>query len=102
MVKPTRHFACRIIFILCIVVIVAVIQMAAYAGTSITDSLSISAVQGNVTSISNTSGEHRGTHTAMQFTKDQLDEMQNEINAAPKYSAPQQLLLQYNLLSQVQ
>ena len=27
----------------------------------------------------------------MQFTKDQLDEMQNEINAAPKYSAPQQL-----------
>ncbi|MGA7797753.1 MAG: IPT/TIG domain-containing protein, partial [Methanoregula sp.] len=91
MVKPTRHFACRIIFILCIVVIVAGIGMPVYAGTSITDSLSISAVQGNVTSISNTSGEHRGTHTAMQFTKDQLDEMQNEINAAPKYSAPQQL-----------
>ena len=92
MVKPTRHFACRIIFILCIVIIVAGIGMPVYAEISITDSPSISAVQGNVTSISNTSGEYQRTYPLMHFTKDQLDEMQNEINAAPKYSAPTELV----------
>jgi PGF-pre-PGF domain-containing protein len=31
----------------------------------------------------------QGTHTIMHFTKDQLDAMQNAINTAPQYSAPQ-------------
>ena len=66
--------------------------MPVYAEISITDSPSISAVQGNVTSISNTSGEYQRTYPLMHFTKDQLDEMQNEINAAPKYSAPTELV----------
>jgi len=34
----------------------------------------------------------QGTYTVMHFTKDQLDEMQGQINAAPKYSAPQRYL----------
>jgi len=34
-----------------------------------------------------------GTYTIMHFTKDQMDEMQRQINAAPKYSAPQQYLI---------
>ena len=89
MIKLIAQFARRIMFILCIVVIVAGIYMPlVYAGTNITDSPAISSVQGNVTSISNTSGEYQRTYPLMHFTKDQLDEMQREVNAAPKYSAP--------------
>jgi len=35
----------------------------------------------------------QGTHTIMHLTKDQLDEMQNAIDTAPRYSAPQRRLL---------
>lgn len=37
--------------------------------------------------------ENQGTHTIMYFTKDQLDEIQDAINTAPKFSAPRQRLL---------
>ncbi len=62
---------------MCIVIVVAIavgIGAPACAGTNGNNSVATAADQ--------------GTYTVMHFTKDQLDEMQSEINAEPKYSAP--------------
>ena len=58
------------------------------AGLNTTDS----SVPATVTSPSNTGGGYQEIHPLMHFTKDQLDEMQNQIAISPKYSAPKQLL----------
>ena len=58
------------------------------AGLNTTDS----SVPATVTSPSNTGGGYQEIHPLMHFTKDQLDEMQNQIAISPKYSAPKRLL----------
>ena len=82
MIKPFWQYSKRIVFLAIIILVVAVasgIGGPAGAGTDGDDSIVGTA--------------DTGTHTIMHFTKDQLDERQNAINTAPKFSAPRQRLL---------
>ena len=87
--KPIGRFARRILFILCIVILVAGIGMPVHAARSNgSNSPAKPAVQGNPPSVSNTSGGEQFTDPVLEFTEDQMDELQHEIDTSPAYTAP--------------
>ncbi|MFA4859320.1 PGF-pre-PGF domain-containing protein [Methanoregula sp.] len=79
--KPSGQCASRIVYLLCIVLVLGI---AAGMGVPV-----CAGADGN----SGETSEYQGTHTIMHFTKEQLDQIQNAIDTAPTYSAPARRLL---------
>ena len=91
MMRPIGPFAYRIILVMCIVLIITGICMPVNAGLSGTILLSLPC------RVTNPSVSHchcllpvlQEKHPLMHLTDEQIDEMQREINAAPRFTAPE-------------